>query len=162
MNRILFLFAILVSQHTFAATHPINLSLVPKVAIFGPEERIEGFILSIWGQNPQSAFAIGFVNGSTGDSSGVSLGLVNYTETYTGAHLGTVNWATKKFTGLQWGFVNYAKNLHGVQLGFFNYAANADGAIQIGLINIMEATKTWFSEFPKRVSPFMIIANWRF
>ena len=51
-------------------------SFVPEGAMYPREQRIEGMTLSIWGENPQSAFALGFVNGSTGQSSGMSLGLL--------------------------------------------------------------------------------------
>jgi len=55
-------------------------SLTPEVAIYSKSTEVQGLSLSIWGENPQHGVAFGFVNGSTGDSRGFSLGLVNYTE----------------------------------------------------------------------------------
>jgi hypothetical protein len=57
---------------------PFQASLVPEVAIHSRDTRINGFTLNIWGENSQSGFALGFVNGSTGDSKGFSWGLVNW------------------------------------------------------------------------------------
>src|SRR5215471_8873003 len=85
-------------------------SLTPDIAIHSTDTQINGIALSIWGENPQSAFAFGFINGSTGDSSGLSLGLANYTESYTGVHLGFVNWSKDEFKGIQWGTVNISKS----------------------------------------------------
>ena len=160
---LLVLICCLFATGAYAETKAFQLSLVPDIALQSQTTHIKGVSLNIWGENPQTAFALGFVNGSTGDSSGLSLGFIaNYAESYKGAQLGLVNYTSAQMTGLQWGFVNYAKNLHGLQLGFVNYAAAADGALQIGLVNIMEETKTWFSDFPQEVTPVMVLVNWRF
>ena len=148
----------------YAATAPFQMSLTPDVAIHAKTTQINGVTLNIWGQNPQRAFALGFVNGSTGNSSGVSLSLLaNYAEDYKGAQLAFIaNYASGTFTGLQWAFVNYADNLNGLQLGFVNVAKTSQQGLQIGLINVMQQTKTWFSGFPNDVAPAMVFVNWRF
>jgi hypothetical protein len=68
-----------------------QLSLTPNIALQSKETTVRGISLNIWGENPQHSLTLGFVNGSTGDSSGFSWGLVNYAENY---------------TGVQWSFFN--------------------------------------------------------
>lgn len=150
-------------------------SLTPDIAVQPKTTEIDGICLSIWGENPQHAFAFGFVNGSTGDSVGFTWGLVNYAESYTGVAWSWVNISTQKFVGwqsglvnisqgefvgfqsaainvadsfegLQWGFVNYAKDLRGVQIGFANIAMN----------------NPWFKEFPSKLATGFPIVNWSF
>lgn len=160
-------------------------SFVPEGAMYPREQRIEGMTLSIWGENPQSAFALGFVNGSTGQSSGMSLGLLNYAESYTGVHWGFVNLTEKDFygwqggpalgfvgsavnyvggemQGFQSGVVNLAGRLGGAQLGLINYAQYADRSLQIGLINVISQNSGWFTNWPDEVAPGMILVNWRY
>ena len=162
-KMLLILVCCLFATGAYAATKPFQLSLVPDIALQSQTTHIKGVSLNIWGENPQTGFALGFVNGSTGDSSGLSLGFVaNYAENYKGAQLGLVNYTSAQMAGFQWGFVNVAEKLHGLQLGFVNYAATADGALQIGLVNIMKETKAWFTEFPEEVTPVMVLVNWRF
>ena len=140
-----------------------NLSLVPDIAVYKRTEVIEGFTLSIWGENEQRSFALGFVNGSTGNSLGFSFGLMNYSDNYQGAHLSAFNWSKGNFVGFQGGIVNFCQgSFTGVQFGLVNYTEVMESGLQIGLINIITETQTWFSEFPKRVAPGMIFANWRF
>jgi hypothetical protein len=135
-------------------------SLVPSIAIHSSDTRIEGIALSIWGENPQSAFAWGFLNGSTGDSSGLSLGLANYADSYTGVHLGTVNWAKGTFVGVQSGLVNIAKEVRGVQFGTVNYCESMHG-LQIGLVNIIN-DNPWFKDFPDKLAKGFVFVNWSF
>ena len=71
MNKLLAVLTGVLSVSAVMASEPFQLSLTPDVAIHDRNERIEGFSLSVWGENPQSAFALGLVNGSTGDSSGL-------------------------------------------------------------------------------------------
>lgn len=160
-----------------ADSKPIQLSLVPDIAIFDRNTNIAGVSLSIWGENPQKAFALGFVNGSKGDSAGFSLGiLVNYSASYTGVQwapvnytkanfigwqAGVVNYTDASMKGLQTGVVNYAGNLTGLQLGVVNYAAKATSGVQLGVINIIPQNQ-WFSNFPNELTPGMVILNWRF
>ena len=151
----------LVASSAYAESKPFQLSLVPDVAIHSKDTHIKGVTLNIWGQNPQSAFALGFVNGSTGDSKGFSWGLVNYAESYTGVEVGLVNYATGNFTGVQSGFFNYAVKLKGLQLGTINYAKTAESGIQIGLINIISQNQ-WFTGFPNELAKGMVFVNWRF
>ena len=150
-----------VASSAYAEGKPFQLSLVPDVAIHSKDTHIKGVTLNIWGQNPQSAFALGFVNGSTGDSKGFSWGLVNYAESYTGVEMGLVNYATGNFTGVQSGFFNYAVKLKGLQLGTINYAKTAESCIQIGLINIISQNQ-WFTGFPNELAKGMVFVNWRF
>jgi hypothetical protein len=124
------------------------MSLIPDVAIQSKTTRIKGVSINIWGENPQNAFALGVVNGSTGNSSGFSLGLiVNYADSY---------------KGFQVAPVNYAGRLQGLQLGLVNMAMTAEEGVQIGFINIMSETEKWFSNFPDEVAPGMVFINWRY
>ena len=136
-------------------------SLTPDIAIHDKGTRISGICLSIWGENPQSAFALGFVNGSSGDSKGFSLGLVNYSETYTGMDLGFVNWSKEKFIGVQCGPVNVTKEFHGLQFGLFNCSEETKNGVQIGLVNI-SMNNPWFKEFPDKLATGFPFVNWSF
>ncbi len=159
------------------ASEPIQLSLTPDVAIHSKTTRIEGLSLNIWGENPQTSFALGIVNGFTGTSKGFSLGLllsyadsykgfqlgcVNYIKgTMLGGHMGFVNYVESSVKGVQVGGVNYAGHLNGLQLGVVNYAASATTGVQIGILNLIPKNQ-WFSAFPDQVAPGMVIVNWRF
>lgn len=151
-------------------------SLTPDIAIYSKTTEIHGLSLNIWGENPQQGVALGFVNGSSGDSSGFTWGLVNYSDSYTGVSWGLVNvsktsfvgwqsgWvnvAQGEFTGFQSGWlVNYAKEFHGLQLGLVNYAENLHG-VQIGLANIA-MNNSWFTDFPDQLATGFPIVNWSF
>ena len=125
--------------------------------------------------NPQSAFALGFVNGASGDSVGLALGLANYAENYKGVQWSFVNCATGEFVGWQDGFVNYAnsmtgfqsgavniaKKMKGLQLGAVNYAETVDSGVQIGFVNIITQNE-WFRNFPNELAKGMVFVNWRF
>ena len=151
----------LVATSAYAETKGFQLSLVPEVAIHSRDTRIEGVTLNIWGENPQSAFALGFVNGATGDSAGLALGWVNYAQNYTGVQWSFVNVAKGNFKGLQSGAVNYAGKLTGLQLGTVNYAQTAGSGIQIGFINVISQNQ-WFKGFPKELAKGFVFVNWRF
>ncbi len=160
-----------------AGGRPLQVSLTPDIAFYDRSERIEGLCLSLWGENPQSALALGIVNGSSGRSTGLSLGcLLNYADNYTGIQLAPVNYTKGDFLGwqggvvnssegemkgLQSGVVNYAGRLTGLQLGLINYAETADSGVQIGLINLIPSN-AWFSNLPEELAPGMIFVNWRF
>ena len=136
---------------------------------------VKGLSLSIWGENPQQSLAIGFVNGSTGDSGGLSWGLFNYAESYTGVQLGWVNVSTEHFVGfqdawvnyaqgtfkgLQYGVVNISEDTTGLQLGVVNYAEKLHG-VQIGLVNVAMNNPA-FTEFPDKLAPGFPFFNWSF
>lgn len=156
---------------------PLQVSLTPEVALFDRSERIEGLCLSLWGENPQTALALGVVNGSTGDSAGLSWALIlNYADNYTGIQWAPINFAKGDFLGWQGGFlnytggwmrglqsgtVNYAGKLTGVQFGLVNYAATAETGVQIGLVNFMPQNR-WFTGLPDELAPGMIFVNWCF
>lgn len=184
MKTLLAVFVGVLGLSSVRASEPVQLSLTPEFALYDRSERIEGLSLSIWGENPQSALAIGFVNGATGDSTGLSVGLLNYAETYTGLQWGLVNYTTGDFTGWQGGFVlglvgsvvnytggtltgfqcgivNYAGILNGFQLSFINYAEKVEAGLQIGIVNIMPQNE-WFSKLPDELAPAMILVNWYF
>ena len=155
-------------------TRFFQLSLSPGIAIQSQETRIKGISLNIWGENPQNGFTLGLVNGSSGESGGLSLGLINYSQTYRGVQLGLSNVSSESFVGwqdsfinianefkgLQSGFVNIAETASGVQLGFVNYAAQIDG-LQIGGVNIIRENP-WFNEFPGKLAKGFPIVNWSF
>ena len=162
MKRLLmFILILMVASTAFAEPRGFQASLVPDVAIHSRDTRINGFTLNVWGENPQSAFALGFVNGSTGDSKGFSWGLVNYAQNYTGVEWAWVNWASGHFTGWQSGIVNYAGTLTGLQLGWVNVAKGAQSGLQIGLVNVIQENQ-WFTGFPKELAKGMVFVNWRF
>lgn len=135
-------------------------ALTPDIALQSKDTRINGISLAIWGENPQSAFTLGFINGSTGDSAGLSWGIVNYAETYKGVQLGFVNTSSELFVGVQDGLVNIAKEAHGLQLGTVNYTESLKG-VQIGLVCIVNTTP-WFKEFPDKLSKGFPFLNWSF
>ena len=85
MKKLLIVFAgLLVASGAMAETRPFNLSLTPDVAVYERSDTIKGVTLSIWGENQQTSLAVGFVNGTIGESAGLSLGLLNYAESYKG------------------------------------------------------------------------------
>lgn len=162
MKKILFavLFC-LISSNVYAETKLFQVSLTPEIAIQSKDTRIEGFSLNIWGENPQSGVAIGFINGSTGDSKGFSFGLLNYAKNYKGVEWGLINYAKGNFTGWQNGFLNYAKELKGFQLGAINIAKTAKIGLQVGFINVIEQNQ-WFKSLPDELAKGMVFINWRF
>lgn len=160
-------------------------SLTPTSAIYDRNTPVEGMTLSLWGENPQKALAIGIINGSTGASGGLSVGFVNYADSFKGAQWAFVNCTEQDFTGwqggpglglvinvvnyvggrmkgLQTGLVNIAGTATGLQLGVFNYAAMADSGVQVGLVNIIAQNRGWFSQWPDEVAPGMVLVNWHF
>ena len=174
----------LVATGALAASKPIQLSLTPDIAIYNRNEHISGLSLNIWGENPQTGLALGLVNGSTGHSSGLSVGILNYADSYSGLQWGFVNYTKNDFsgwqggplfgllvsalnytggnmTGFQCGVVNYAGKLSGLQLGVVNYAELVDSGVQIGLLNIMPENR-FFSGLPDELAPGMILVNWHF
>jgi hypothetical protein len=181
MKKIIFIICVgiimAVASQAMAESKPIQLSLVPNIAIFDRNTKIEGLTLNIWGENPQKALALGIVNGSTGSSAGFSLGfLLNYADTYKGVQWAPVNYTEASFLGWQAGFINYtggsvkglqtgavnfADRLTGVQFGLVNYAANATTGVQIGFINLIPQNH-WFTNFPDELAPGMVFVNWRF
>ncbi len=162
-------------------SHGFQASLTPDIAIYPKTDEIRGLSLNIWGENPQQGVALGFVNGSTGDSSGFTLGLFNYADSYTGVSWGVVNYSQTgfvgwqggfifwpslvnvsqgTFTGFQEGLVNCAQDFHGFQLAFVNYTENLHG-VQIGLVNIA-LNNPWFDDFPDKLATGFPIVNWSF
>ena len=184
MKKLLSILAGVIGASGVMASEPVQLSLTPDFAIYDRTTRIDGLSLSIWGENPQSALAIGLVNGSTGESAGLSIGLVNYAATYTGLQWSFVNFTEGDFTGwqggpffgllvsavnytegtmtgLQCGLVNYAGKLNGLQVGFVNYAETPKSGVQVGIVNIMPENE-WFSKLPDELAPAMVLVNWHF
>ena len=185
MKKLLAVLASVVGISTaMAGDEPFQLSLTPDIAIYDRTDRIDGLTLSIWGENPQSSLAIGVVNGTTGNSVGLCVGILNYADNYKGLQWGLVNYTDGDtegwqggfclglvgsvvnytggtLTGFQCGVVNYAGDLNGFQLGFVNIADKAKGGLQVGIVNIMPENE-WFSKWPDEVAPGMIIANWHF
>lgn len=155
---------------------PIQLSLVPDVALYPRTTEVEGFSLGIWSENPQSSLTLGLVNGSTGVSRGFSWGLVNYSETYHGVEWAWFNYNTEEFVGWQHAWVNVdlgnfkgfqdaavnvvCQDATGFQLGIVNYADNLRG-VQIGLVNVA-MNNPWFDEFPDALATGFPIVNWSF
>jgi hypothetical protein len=151
-------------------------SLTPDLAVHPSSTIINGLALDLWGENPQHSLDLGFVNGSTGASSGLSWAFfVNYADSYTGVQWSMVNFTTEEslgwqggvvncslgsYTGLQTGFVNYSKQFTGLQFGAINYAEQLKG-LQIGFLNIA-MNNSWFEEFPSKLATGFPIVNWSF
>jgi hypothetical protein len=175
MKYTLTITVLIIGAASLRADTPIQLSLTPNIALYPRDTMVKGLSLSIWGENPQQGVSIGFVNGSTGDSAGLSWGLVNYAESYTGVQLGWVNVSTEHFVGLQdayvnfaqgtfkglqYGLVNISEDTTGLQLGVVNYSEKLHG-VQIGLVNVAMNNPA-FTEFPDKLSPAFPIFNWSF
>lgn len=175
MKKLIILSAFIAGGVSLHAEEFFQASLTPDIAIFSRTTEIHGLALSIWGENPQHAIALGFVNGSTGDSGGFSLSLVNYADSYTGVAWGVVNVNNDQFVGWQCGFfnisqgafrglqlggINVAKDYNGLQLGFVNYSENLHG-VQVGFINVA-MNNPWFSEFPDKLATGFPVVNWSF
>ena len=151
-------------------------SLTPDIALHSKTTEIDGLALSIWGENPQHALALGFVNGSTGDSGGLTWSFFcNYADSYTGVAWSLVNISNEKFTGwqggllnisqgtftgLQSGWINVSQEFHGLQWGLLNYAQELHG-VQIGFVNVA-MNNPWFDEFPDKLATGFPIVNWSF
>jgi len=175
MKKQLAISALIVTAASLQAEEFFQASLTPDIAIQSRSTEIHGLALSIWGENPQHALALGFVNGSTGSSGGLSLSLVNYADSYTGVALGVVNVNQNDFIGWQCGFfnvsqgtflglqaggINVAKEHTGLQLGFVNYSEHLHG-VQLGFINVA-MNNPWFQELPDRLATGFPILNWSF
>ena len=157
-------------------TAGFQLALTPDIAIHPRTTTIHGVSLDIWGENPQHSFNLGFVNGSTGESSGFSWGFIaNYADSYTGVAWGIVNISHQRFVGWQGGWVNYSQGYfkgfqsglvnisqeaHGLQWGVVNYTESLRG-VQIGLVNVVR-DNPWFNEFPDKLATGFPIVNWSF
>ncbi|MDD3275832.1 MAG: hypothetical protein PHP93_02150 [Kiritimatiellales bacterium] len=168
---------LLIAGGAMAVTRPFNASITPNVAVYDRTDRIEGLTLSIWGENEQTSLALGIVNGTTGNSAGLSWGyILNYAENYKGIQWAPINYVTGDFLGwqgalvnytggsmkgLQTGVVNCAGLLTGLQLGLVNYAQDGQTGVQIGLVNLIPSNQ-WFSGLPDELAPGMIFVNWCF
>jgi hypothetical protein len=101
-KTVAYLAAVLVSTGVMAGTKPFNLSLTPDIAVYDRNETIEGLTLSIWGENQQTSLALGIANGTTGNSAGLSWGLVlNYADNYKGIQWAPINYTKGDFLGWQ-------------------------------------------------------------
>ena len=176
MKRILIIAALAAGAAGIKADESaFQASLTPDIAIHPRTTQINGVALDIWGENPQHSLNLGFVNGSTGDSQGLSWGLVNYDDSYIGVQWGVVNYSKKSFIGweggwinvsqsyfkgFQSGLINVADDAHGLQLGFLNYADKLNG-VQIGFINVIQSNG-WFDDCPEKLAKGFPIVNWSF
>ncbi len=176
MNKFLILPIALTATLSLNAQSAFQASLTPQIAIYPKTEQINGLALSIWGENPQTALALGFINGSSGTSKGFSWAFLgNYADDYTGVAWGMVNISFEKFCGwqsglvnfsqgnfigLQSGWINVAQEFHGLQWGFVNYAEKLQG-VQIGFVNVA-MNNPWFTEFPDKLATGFPFVNWSF
>ena len=129
---ILCLISFTIASTTFAKdkkSHPFQASLTPGVAVHDRDQTIEGFTISLWGENLQRALSLGVINGSKGDSAGASFGFINYGDSYKGA---------------QFGFINADDVMNGAQFGFLNFTKKTDTGIQFGFLNFIKENKRWF------------------
>jgi len=179
MKKTLILTALVVgvaaARATASETAMFQASLTPDIAIHPRTTEIHGLSLSIYGENPQHGVALGFVNGSTGESKGFTWGIYNYDDSFVGVQWGIVNYSKEnfkgwqggmvniskgKFTGWQDGWVNVSEDVHGLQSGIVNYTKNLHG-VQIGLANIV-TDNGWFNEFPHKLAKGFPLVNWSF
>jgi len=164
MKKILIIAALAVSAAGLRAEDApfFQASLTPDIAVQPRTTETSGLALNIWGENPHHGCALGFVNGSTGQSSGFTWGFFfNYDESYTGVAWSMVNLSKEKFVGWQAGFVNIAKEFHGLQLGLVNYSENVQNGVQIGFANVA-INNGWFNEFPDKLATGFPFVNWSF
>jgi len=139
-----------------------NASLTPDIAVQSRDTQINGLTLSIYGENPQTSLALGFVNGSTGESAGAQFGLFNWGKgDFTGLQASFVNFCDGKLVGVQSGFFNKCGTGVGVQLGTVNWAKSGEGLVQIGFANIIEDNE-WFKNFPDKLATGFVFVNWGF
>lgn len=121
---------------TVYAQQAFNLSLIPDVALHDRNEYIRGVSLGVFSENPQEAFALGIINGSTGESAGLSLGIANYADTYFGGQLGLFNVIRNEFGGLQVGAFNMVLgDFSGWQNGILNVTQGGFSGWQYGIVN---------------------------
>jgi len=119
---------------------PIQLALTPEIELVPADESIKGLRLNIYGENKDvMGLSLGFVNKSTGNTSGVELGLVDLTEGE--FHGWQYGWAYAKtegrFIGLQNGIVTYTGgNFTGLQYGLVDTTAGNYKGVQVGLVAI--------------------------
>jgi hypothetical protein len=155
---------------------PFQASIIASgLSYEGRETRINGVVMGIWSENPQTALSISLFNGATGNSKGLQLGLLNYAENYSGVQWGIINHVSGNFsgwqdgafnyvggmfTGFQSGCINIVKDGKGFQLGLLNVATNFHG-LQVGAVNL-NISNNFFSRFPSEVSPGMVLVNWSF
>jgi hypothetical protein len=177
MKKLLIITALMVGVAGVQAEDSVfQASLTPNIAVHSKDTQINGVCLSIWGENPQHALALGFVNGSTGESKGFTWSFFyNYADSYTGVSWAIVNYSKEKFVGWQGGAVNYsqgyfkgfqsgwvnvAEEFHGLQWGLVNYSKQLSG-VQIGFANIA-MNNPWFKEFPDKLATGFPFVNWSF
>jgi len=176
MKTLFILPVIVVSALSLNAQSAFQASLTPDIAIYPKTTQINGLALSIWGENPQYALALGIVNGSSGESEGFSWAFIaDYDDSYTGVAWGLINVSQQKFygwqdgiinfsqgtfTGLQSGWINVAQQYEGLQLGFVNCAEQLDG-VQIGFVNVA-LNNPWFTDLPDKFATGFPIVNWSF
>lgn len=176
MKKLFIITALIISTASLKAEDTaIQLSLTPDIALYPRTADVHGLALNIWGENEQHTLALGFVNGSTGESGGFSWSLVNYCDSYTGVQWGLVNVSRETFIGWQRGLVNVSQGTFqgyesglvnvsadttGFQLGVVNYAENLNG-VQIGLINIAK-NNPCFHDFPDKLAKGFPFVNWSF
>ncbi len=176
MKKLLLITTLAASAASLTAREAVfQASLTPDIAIYTRASHINGLSLGIWGENPQHALAISLINGSTGDSQGVTIGIVNYADSYEGVALGwfnysrenfygwqngAINFSSGSFAGLQMGAVNVTQKMEGLQLGIFNYSENLRG-VQLGFLNVA-LNNPVFTAMPDKLAPIFPFVNWSF
>ena len=163
MKRVMVALSVTLGLSCVLATgKPLQISLTPEIGLYDRSVPIEGLSLNLWGENPQRGLALGLVNGSTGNSAGISVALLlNYADNYSGLQVGLVNYTGGAMLGFQAGVVNCAGALTGLQVGLINYAVVPETGLQIGLLNLMPENR-WLWDLPDDPAPAMIFVNWHF
>ena len=135
MKKTIAITTLVIGTASLRADTPIQLSLTPDIALFPSTTTVRGLSLDIWGENPQTSLNIGLVNGSTGESGGLSWGIVNYAQSYAGLQWGAVNVSLENFEGWQNGYINVAQGtFKGFESGLINVSENTTG-FQLGVFN---------------------------
>ena len=108
--------------------------------LYGKTENVTGLNVSVLGLSEVENFKglqLGFILGGArvnGEFTGASLGLFNWQEGQSkGVNIGLLNY-TNNIKGVQLGFVNYTKNESLIDLGLLN-ATKGDSLLKVGLVN---------------------------
>lgn len=155
---------------------PFQLGIAPPdLALHPYTTRINGWATGFWADNEQSALSTCVINGSSGNSKGLQIGLINYGDTYTGVQYAIINSCLGDFSGWQDGLINsvggtckgfqsgiynFSTEMVGFQLGMVNVCSHMYG-LQLGVLNLNISNK-FFTGLPSEVAPGMVIANWKF
>ncbi len=96
--------------------------------LYGRIEDVSGLNLSILGLSDVDNFS--------GLDIGIFFGASRVRDEFKGVSLSLANWHEGQSTGASIGFVNYVNNMKGLTLGFVNYAESSS-SINLGFVNVI-------------------------